>query len=242
MAAFTGPKGSGNRHRGGPSPGRSAGDFQSLVAHHPGARTVYRRGDLRSRGIGENQRLHEPVCPAASRLASGQSAEAGGGVGARSQGRLLPRHPANPDRSGPGEGLHRAWHGRPLAMEPALGLVARFLLAGLHRFQLAQSTIRQGQGTVLAASLYQSGPLDHRASPGLPGAMGDVAAGLPLRHRPGAFRGQDRGSREAVRRPEQRDGFRGAERLRSPTHKPCRMGLDQRSRKRRNYKPSTRAR
>ena len=64
------PKGSGHRHRGGPSPGRGAGDFQSLMAHHPGARTVYRRGDLRSRGVGENLSLHEPVCPPASRLAS----------------------------------------------------------------------------------------------------------------------------------------------------------------------------
>ena len=89
LAAFSGPKGSGNRHRGSPSPGRSAGDFQPLLAHHPGARTLYRRGDLRSRGIGENQRLHEPVCPAASRLASGQSPDAGGGFGARSQGRFL---------------------------------------------------------------------------------------------------------------------------------------------------------
>ena len=57
LAAFSGPKGSGNRDRGSPSPGRSAGDFQPLVAHHPGARTVYRRGNLRSRGVGENQRL-----------------------------------------------------------------------------------------------------------------------------------------------------------------------------------------
>ena len=46
----------------------------------PGARTVYRRGDLRSRGIGENLGLHEPVCPPASRLASGQSAASGGGI------------------------------------------------------------------------------------------------------------------------------------------------------------------
>ena len=43
------------------------------MAHHPGARTVYRRGDLRSRGIGENIGLHEPVCPPASRLASGHN-------------------------------------------------------------------------------------------------------------------------------------------------------------------------
>ena len=59
-----------------------------------------------------------------------------------------------------------------------------------------------------------------------PGALGDVATGLPLCHRPGAFRGQDRGSREAERRPEHRDGFRTKEGTPSPTHKPCRMGLD----------------
>ena len=57
VAAFSRPKDSGHRHRRGPSPGRGAGDFQSLVAHHPGARTVYRRGDLRSRGIGGKPRL-----------------------------------------------------------------------------------------------------------------------------------------------------------------------------------------
>ena len=33
---------------------------------------VYRRGDLRSRGIRQNLGLHEPICPAASRLASGR--------------------------------------------------------------------------------------------------------------------------------------------------------------------------
>ena len=163
----------------------------------PGARTVYRRGDLRSRGIRENIGLHEPVCPPASRLASGQSAPSGGGAGARSQGRLLPRHPPNPGRGGPWTRLHRDWHGLPLSMESALGLVARFVLARLHRFELAQSVVRQGQGTLLAASLYQSGPLDHRASPRVPGPMGDVATGLPLRHRPGAIRGQDRGGGEA---------------------------------------------
>ena len=72
---------------------------------------------------------------------------------------------------------------------------------------LAQPAIRQGQGTVLAASLYQSGPLDHRASPDIPGTVGDVAAGLPLRHRPGPFRGQDQASRSVERRVEQRHGF-----------------------------------
>ena len=53
----------------------------------------------------------------------------------------------------------------------------------------------------------------------------NVAAGLPLCHRPGAFRGQDRGSREVERRPKHRDRFRVAEHLQSPTHKPCRMEL-----------------
>ena len=55
------------------------------------------------------------------------------------------------------------------------GLVARFLLAGLHRFESAEPILRQGQGTVLATGLYQSGALDHRASPGAPGAVGDAA-------------------------------------------------------------------
>ena len=45
-------------------------------------------------------------------------------------------------------------------MESTLGLVARFLLAGLHRFEPSQSAIREGKGTLLAASLYQSGPLE----------------------------------------------------------------------------------
>ena len=49
-----------------------------------------------SRGIRENIGLHEPVCPPASRLASGQSAPSGSGAGARSQGRFLSRHPPNP--------------------------------------------------------------------------------------------------------------------------------------------------
>ena len=106
-------------------------------------------------------------------------------------------HPPNSGRGGPWTRLHRDWHGLPLSMESALGLVARFVLAGLHRFELAQSVVRQGQGTLLAASLYQSGPLDHRASPRVPGPLGDVATGLPLRHRPGAIRGQDRGGGEA---------------------------------------------
>ena len=90
-------------------------------------------------------------------------------------------------RGGPWTRLHRAWHERPLSMESALGLVARFVLAGLHRFEPSQSAIRQGQRTFLAASLYQSGPLDHRALPRVPGSLGDVATGLPLRHRPRSY-------------------------------------------------------
>ena len=51
-----------------------AGDFQSLVAHHPGARTVYRRGDLRSRGIGENIGLHQTRLPASFSACAGRQA------------------------------------------------------------------------------------------------------------------------------------------------------------------------
>ena len=46
---------------------------------------------------------------------------------------------------------------------------------------LAESAFRQGQGALLAASLYQSGALDYRASPGATGAVGDIAAGLSMR-------------------------------------------------------------
>ena len=46
-----------------------------------------------------------------------------------------------------------------------------------------------------------------------------LQAGLPLRHRPGAFRGQDRGSREAERRLEQGNGFRSNGCMERPTHK-----------------------
>ena len=69
----------------------------------------------------------------------------------------------------------------PLEMESPLRLVARFLLAGLHRGQPSESAFREGQGTVLAASLYQSGALDYRASPGATGAVGDIATGLSMR-------------------------------------------------------------
>ena len=65
---------------GGPSPGRGAGDFQSFLAHHPGARAVYRRGDFRSRRVREDFGLHAPLRQAASRLPSRESTDAGGGA------------------------------------------------------------------------------------------------------------------------------------------------------------------
>ena len=50
-----------------------------------------------------------------------------------------------------------------------------------NRCQPSQSAFREGQGALLAASLYQSGALDYRASPGAAGAVGDVATGLSMR-------------------------------------------------------------
>ena len=79
----------------------------------------------------------------------------------------------------------------------------------------AQPTVRQGQGTFLAASLYQSGPLDHRASPDVPRTVGDVAGRLPLRHRPGPFRGDDPTGRRVQRRVEPRNRFRGEDVLKA---------------------------
>ena len=86
-------------------------------------------------GSGKTSACMHPFARQLLSWQAGESTEAGGGAHARSQGRFLSRYPANPDRDGPGKRLHRAWHEGPLAMEPALGLVARFLLAGLHRFE-----------------------------------------------------------------------------------------------------------
>ena len=80
LAAFTPANGPGHRDRGGPSPGRGAGDFQSLLAHDPGARAVYRRGDLRGRRVRQDLGLYAPFRQAASRLASRESTDAGGGA------------------------------------------------------------------------------------------------------------------------------------------------------------------
>ena len=52
---------------------------------------------------------------------------------------------------------------------PALGDVARFILAGLHCFLPAQSVVRQGQRSLSGKGLHQSGPLDHRTYRVFPG-------------------------------------------------------------------------
>ena len=77
VAAQSETKGPGHRDRRGPSPGRGAGDFQSLLAHHPGAGVVHWRGDLWGRRVREDFGLHAPVRPAASGLASEESTECG---------------------------------------------------------------------------------------------------------------------------------------------------------------------
>ena len=82
-----------------------------------------------------------------------------------------------------------------LAVESTLDKVARFIPAGLHHFLAFESTVRQGQGAVLATGVHQPGPLDHRTLPSLPRPMGHLAAGLPLRHRQGTVRGQDQTGR-----------------------------------------------
>ena len=82
-----------------------------------------------------------------------------------------------------------------MALEPPVGHMARFLLAGLHRIGLAQSIVRQGQGPVLATGLYQCRPLDYRAPPGAARRLGDVAGRVPLHDQPGATGVEDRGGR-----------------------------------------------
>ena len=70
-----------------------------------------------------------------------------------------------------------------MTLESALGLVARFVLARLYRLVAPQSTVRQGEGTVLAAGVHQSGPVDHRAVPRASRPVGHAPRRVPLRHR-----------------------------------------------------------
>ena len=109
-----------------------------------------------------------------------------------SEGRFLPRHPPDADRAGPQRRLHRAVPRWPADVEPAECHLARCVLARLHGRVPLESTVRQGQRTLLAAGLHESGPLDHRAVPGAARRMGDAARRVPLRHRQGAVRQEDR--------------------------------------------------
>ena len=73
-----------------------------------------------------------------------------------------------------------------------------------------ESTLRQGQRTLLATGLHESGPLDHRAAPRAARRMGDAAGRVSLRHRQGAVRQEDSTGPDLrggyVRRVDQRLG------------------------------------
>ena len=160
-----------NRGRGTPSSGRHPANLQPLLAHHPGAGPVHRRGHIRGRRVREDLGLYASVrfssCsagkPTNPQLRAAALVLEVKGDFCHDIRQILARA-----RVEEADYLELSMR-RRMAVEPALGLVARFLLAGLHRFFAAQSAVRQGQGAVLAAGLYQSGPLDHRTSPGAPG-------------------------------------------------------------------------
>ena len=98
------------------------------------------------------------------------------------KGDFLPRHPPNARRAGPRRRLHPAESRWPADVEPAQCHLARCVLARLHGRVPLESTLRQGQRTVLVTGLHESGPLDHRAVPGAVRRMGDAARRVPLRH------------------------------------------------------------
>ena len=125
-----------NRRRGGPPPGRRPGGPPARVAHHPGAGTLHRSRHLRSRRIGENFRLHASLrlgsllgwrASDPEKRAAALVLEVKGDF-CHDIGRIL-------TETGRGSdyvelGMNGRWH-----WNPAVGHLARFLLAGLYRVE-----------------------------------------------------------------------------------------------------------
>ena len=151
VADFGNGRETGHRRRRDTSSGRGAGGSQPKVARHPGEGTVYRSRHLRSSRVREDLGVHEPLCPAVTRLASHKSEAPGRRPGPRSEGGFLLRHPEDSRRGGPGRRLHGAQPGRQISVEPPGRALARFLLPGLYGFLSLESVVRQGERPVLAA-------------------------------------------------------------------------------------------
>ena len=92
-------------------------------------------------------------------------------------------------------GMEGRWQWNPLS-----AWWARFLLAGLHRFKPPQSAIREGKGTLLAASLYHLVRWIIELYRVFPERWVTLQQVYRCAIDPELFRRQDRGSREAVRR------------------------------------------
>ena len=162
------------------------------MAHHPGAGTLYRRGDFWRGRVRQDLRLSAPVRPPTLELASRQSRPPRRRAHPGSEGRFLSRHPPDADRAGPGGRLHRAEPRWPHHVEPAECDMARFVLPGLHGRVPLESALWQGERALLATGLYEPRPLDYRAVPRAARSrrrrgMGDAARRVPLRHRQDAL-------------------------------------------------------
>ena len=85
---------------------------------------------------------------------------------ARGQGRLLLRRPGHAQAVRPFRRLHGdIARGVGLAVESAQRPVARYLLVGLYHRGARESALRQEQGALLAAGLYERFALDHGGVP-----------------------------------------------------------------------------
>ena len=145
------------------------------MADDPGAGPLYGRGDFRCRRVRQDVGVYAPVRAPTLRLAGDESRAARGGAGPGSEGRFLPRHPPDADRAGPRRGLHRAESRWSADVESSECHLARFVLARVHGRVPPESTLRQGQGTLLATGLHEPRPLDHRALPRAARRMGDAS-------------------------------------------------------------------
>ena len=191
LAAFAFGRRAGHRRRRGPSPGQSHREPGPRMADDPGAGPLYGRGDFRRGRVRQDVGVYAPVRAPALRLAGDESRAARGGAGPGSEGRFLPRHPPDADRAGPRRRLHRAESRWSADVESPECHLARFVLARVHGRVPLESTLRQGQRTLLATGLHESGPLDHRALPRAARRMCDASRRVSLCHRQGAVRQQD---------------------------------------------------
>ena len=194
VAAERGGRGAVARHRRGPPPDASRRGAGARVASDAGDGALHRDHHLRRRGHGKNDLVHAPVHRTASDLAGEGRREEGRGPVPRSQGRLLLRREADAGGVRPRGRLHGAQpRARRLRLEPPRCPVARFVESGVHDRVAPQPALRARERTVLAAGVFQPGPLDHHLQAARVSAVGHPPRHLPLLPGSGRARGGHQG-------------------------------------------------